>query len=228
MRLIFIRHAESLANIEGRYQGRGDYDLSDCGRQQAEQLSRRFTREQLSPTQIYSSPLRRAMETAEIVCRNWNLAIEPLHDLIEYDVGAFTGLTWPDIVSRHPAMAEAFQVSRDWDSVDHVEPISQRHDRAARVVETIIDRHMEQDVVLCFSHGGILQHVISVLLGADRIWGIPVRNTGVFDFSLDKKVWSSQGRDRFNTKHCSILAFNDANHLSVVMDIETASSADEA
>lgn len=228
MRLIFVRHAESLANLEGRYQGRGDYNLSDCGRQQAEQLSRRFALEQLSPTRIYSSPLRRAMETAEIVCRNWTLAIEPWHDLIEYDVGAFTGLTWPDIVTRYPAMAEAFQVTRDWDCVDQVELVSQRNDRGARVVETIIGRHMEQDVVLCFSHGGILQHVISALLGADRAWGIPVRNTGVFDFNLNKETWSSQDRNRFNTKHCSILAFNDASHVFAVMDIETSGPANEA
>ena len=226
MRLIFVRHAESLANLEGRYQGRGDYDLSDTGRRQADRLSRRFILEQLSPTQVYSSPLRRAVETAEIVCRNWAVAIEPWHDLIEYDVGAFTGLTWPDIVSRHPQMAEAFHKTRDWDSVAHVELVSQRHDRAARVIETIIDRHSDQDVVLCFSHGGILQHVISALLGADRTWGIPVRNTAVFDFSLDRQIWSAQGKNRFNTKHCSILAFNDASHLAsaVTMVAESESS----
>jgi len=213
MRLIFVRHAESLANLEGRYQGRDDYDLSDTGRQQAELLSKRFSLGKLPPTQVYSSPLSRTMETAKIACRNWTVEIEPWLDLIEYDVGVFTGLTWPEIVSRYPQLAEDFQQSRDWDLVDHVEPVNQRHNRAIKVIETIIERHSDNDVVLCFSHGGFLQHVISALLGTDRTWGIPVRNTAVFDFTLDKQFWSAQDRDRRNTKHCSILSFNDASHL---------------
>jgi len=220
MRLIFVRHAESLANIEGRYQGRDDYDLSDAGRQQAELLSQRFALEQLPPTQVYSSPLSRTMETAKIACGNWTVEIEPWPDLIEYDVGVFTGLTWPDIVSRYPQLAEDFHQSRDWDLVDHVEPVRQRHDRATKVIETIIERHSDNDVVLCFSHGGFLQHVISALLGTDRIWGIPVRNTAVFDFSLDKQLWFAQDRNRCNTKHCSILSFNDASHLDTVVPVE--------
>ena len=179
MRLILIRHAESRGNLEGRLQGRSDFELSNLGRQQAERLFERFAAEKLSPTQVYSSPLSRAMETAVIVSRNWSPAIHLWPELVEYDVGVFEGLTWLDIIRSHPAIARDFEQSKDWDVVDKVELVKQRHERGHRVIESIIAGHLNDDLVVCFTHGGILQHIISALLGTDRTWGIPVLNTAV-------------------------------------------------
>ena len=213
MRLILIRHAESRGNLEGRFQGRSDFELSNLGRQQAERLFERFTTEKLSPTQVYSSPLSRAMETAGIVSRNWSPSIHPWPELVEYDVGVFEGLTWLDIIRSLPAIARDFEQSKDWDVVYKVELVKQRHERGLRVVESIIAEHLNDDLVVCFTHGGILQHIIGALLGTDRTWGFPVLNTAVFDFSLDRQNWSSQGNIRFNTHHWIISRFNDASHL---------------
>lgn len=66
MKLLFIRHGESVANTEGRLQGQMDSPLTDLGREQAHALARRLVRECWPVSSIHSSDLRRAAETAEI------------------------------------------------------------------------------------------------------------------------------------------------------------------
>lgn len=67
LKLLFIRHAQSTGNQQRRMQGHGDFELSAEGRGQAERLARRLIAESWYPSCIYSSPLRRAAETAEIL-----------------------------------------------------------------------------------------------------------------------------------------------------------------
>lgn len=213
MRCILIRHAESMGNAEGRLQGHAEFDLTKAGRRQAERLFQRFQMECLEPTHIYCSPLRRTLETARIVSRSWQAPLVEWDDLIEYDVGVFSGLSWEDIGLQYPAMAQAFRESGDWAAVEGAENLEQRRARGRRVVASLIETHRHTDVVVAFSHGGILQHIIAALLGTDRTWGVRVRNTAVFDFSLDEGLWHELGNTRFNTRHWRIHCFNDASHL---------------
>lgn len=213
MRLILIRHAESSANLEGRLQGRLNYDLSEKGRQQAEQLFTRFSGEPLLPTHVYSSPLRRSMDTAYIVSRAWDLPIQVWDDLVEYDVGIFSGLTWVEITEKYPETAHNFERLHNWDLVEAAEPVRDRNRRGQLIVETILDRHHDNDVVLCFTHGGILQHILSAILGTNRTWGITVKNTGIFDFRVNREEWFGLGEVRLNTRYWRIAAFNDDGHL---------------
>ena len=217
MRLVLVRHAESTANAEGRWQGHENFALSEGGRAQAEVLHARFREEGFQPTHVYTSPLRRAAETAEIVARSWDVAIEPWDDLKEHDVGVFSGLTWDEIGARYPDVARDFEaVGERWSSVPGAEQPAARAERARRVIEQTMGRHTGDDVVLAVTHGGILQHYLAALLGADRTWGVPVENTALFDFSLDLGSWSLEGDVRHNTSLWRINCFNDASHLEQV------------
>jgi 2,3-bisphosphoglycerate-dependent phosphoglycerate mutase len=69
MQVLLIRHAQSVGNQEKRMQGHGDFSLSARGRDQCQRLGQRLRREAWYPTQIYSSPLRRAWETTAEVIR---------------------------------------------------------------------------------------------------------------------------------------------------------------
>jgi broad specificity phosphatase PhoE len=213
MRLVFVRHAESTANAEARLQGHAEFELSGAGRAQAECLRDRFEAEGFQPTHIYSSPQRRTAETTRIVSRLWTLAVTCWDELMEHDIGIFSGLTWREIEERYPDLAHQFQVSRDWDLVQGAETLAQRRARARSVVETVIQKHANEDVVLLFTHGGILQHMLDALMGTERTWGMNVRNTGVFDFSLDLERWRLNGNSLLNTSHWQIRHFNDASHL---------------
>lgn len=108
MRLLLIRHAESQGNFEHRLQGRREYPLTAVGTQQAEALASRLAPEPL--TTIYSSPIGRALQTAEIIAAKagLNVTIEP--GIQEYDFGeAVSGLTWDEIRQRNAEIIEAFR-----------------------------------------------------------------------------------------------------------------------
>ena len=214
MRIVFVRHAETAANAEGRLQGHAEFDLSDIGRAQAEKLYERFQKEGFQPTHVYSSPLRRTAETAQIASRSWPVSITHWNDLKEYDVGIFSGLTWDEIADKFPNVSQEFHNSKDWDFVEGAETLRERSVRAQRVVDMTIKRHTDDDVVLLFTHGGIVQYMLAALMGTDRIWGTPVGNTAVFDFTLDRERWTQGDDGLLNNLYWRIACFNDSSHLS--------------
>jgi broad specificity phosphatase PhoE len=212
MRLIFVRHAETTANAEDRFQGHADFSLSARGQAQALLLQSRFLVEGLTPTHLYSSPLKRCAETAEIIASSWP-AVQYWEDLQEHDVGVLSGLTWDEAIARYPEIDRDLEVSRQFAGIEGAEPLQDRRERGRRVAEGLLARHSDGDVVVAVSHGGILQHILSGLLGADRVWGLSISNTAVFEFELDPARWSMDGETRLTTAQNRIVRFNDAAHL---------------
>jgi broad specificity phosphatase PhoE len=88
LKLLFIRHAQSTGNQQRRMQGHGDFELSPEGRGQAERLARRLLAESWQPSCVYSSPLKRAAQTTEILLAH--VLAKPLpsavSDLVDDDV----------------------------------------------------------------------------------------------------------------------------------------------
>lgn len=87
LKLLFIRHAQSVGNQQKRMQGNGEFELSLEGTQQAEKLARRLLAEAWRPTCIYSSPLKRAAQTTEILLAPFLAAPLPpmVSDLVDED-----------------------------------------------------------------------------------------------------------------------------------------------
>ena len=213
MKLRIVRHAESTGNAQGRWQGRDDFPLTDLGREQAAKLRDRFAVEEYRPSHIYASPLSRTFETAQIASSAWGLPITPVDDLMETDVGVFSGMSWEDIEEQMPEVAREFADTRNFDVIDGAETFSQRSERARRVVDMITDDHADDDSVLVFSHGGIMQHIFAQLVGTDMLWGLSVRNTAVFEFTIAVDRWRLDGHNRANMNLRRINLFNDASHL---------------
>lgn len=67
LKLMFVRHAQSVGNVERRMQGCGEFPLTAAGQQQAARLAEHLRHEGWQPTHVYSSPLKRAAQTAEIL-----------------------------------------------------------------------------------------------------------------------------------------------------------------
>lgn len=220
MRLLFVRHAESTANADSRWQGHADYPLSDDGRAQSERLERRLQAEGQVPTHAYTSPLRRAAQTAEILARSWPVDAVPWDDLKEHDIGIVSGLTREEALRSLPDVDFDLEVSRQLAGVSGAESLKARRDRGRRVVDTLLQRHTNGDIVALISHGGILQHIISALLGANRTWGHSTDNTALFDFEVDVDRWNQTGETLMNTDVCRINCFNDASHLDAALDSE--------
>ena len=213
MRLLFVRHAESTANAEHRYQGHANFPLSEAGRQQARRLADRFHAEGFVPTHAYTSPLARTSETAAILAGRWPLDVVDVDDLMEYDVGILSGLTADEASSKYPELDMEMARKNGLAGVEGVEPPEARQARAQRVVDRAVDAHGDADTVLMVTHGGILQHILAALLGTNRTWSTHVHNTAVFDFGIDKGRWELDGEARLVPGHHRINRFNDASHL---------------
>ena len=215
MELRIVRHAESTGNAAGRWQGRDDTQLTDTGREQAAKLGQSFEAEGYRPSHIYASPLSRTLNTARIAASHIGLedAIALWDDLVETDVGIFSGLNWEDIEARYPEIAVEFAETRDMDIVEGAETLAEKRERAGRVIDKLISDHANDDRVLVVSHGGIMQFFFARLVGSNRIWGLSVRNTGVFDFSVDVEKWHLGGHALGNVNVSRINRFNDTKHL---------------
>ena len=213
MRLVFVRHAETRANAERRFQGQAAppaFGLSPAGWEQAEALRRRFESEGFAPTHFYHSPLQRCVDTASVLAGSWEVEPEPWDDLQEIDVGVVQGLTWDEAKRKYPDVDLGEMSSVD---VPGAEPLRSRRERAERVVEKALRDHDDDAVVLVVSHGGILRHVVPALLGAPRSWAIDIGNTAVFDFRVDAARWDEGGEALLNPELWRIESFNDASHL---------------
>ena len=124
-----------------------------------------------------------------IASSNWDLPIQAWDELMEHDVGAFSGLTWAELEERFPETLREFNETRNLDIVEGAETHDEITARAHHVVDRLIAEHDNTDRVLVFSHGGILTHVIARLLGTDRLWFLGIRNTAIFEFSIDVDSW---------------------------------------
>ena len=141
--LILARHGETDWNRDGIWQGHGDPPLNDLGRQQAMELAARLADVEIDA--LYSSDLRRAYETAEIIGSAKGLEITAEPDLREMDVGSWSGLTSEEISTRFPGMA-----SHDGESREAFD------ERAVGALQRIASAHEGQGAMVV-THGGVIR-----------------------------------------------------------------------
>jgi broad specificity phosphatase PhoE len=160
--ILLARHGESDWNRSGRWQGFADRPLTGLGRKQASELAERLANTELDA--VYSSDLRRARETAEIVARTKGLAVEVTADLREVDVGSWSGLTRAQAEARFPDhYARWLRGSEGWDDGESYEQMSARVVRAVRRIA----RDREGQRVLVVAHGGSIRAIHASALGLD-------------------------------------------------------------
>ena len=105
--IFLVRHGQTTLNAEGRFRGRRDVPLDDRGFVQAAEASRGLVG--TGVTAVYTSPLRRTVQTAEFVADACGARIIALDDLIDLDHGWWEGLTPEEAAERDPEEFRRFQ-----------------------------------------------------------------------------------------------------------------------
>src|ERR1700675_244272 len=95
VRLLLVRHGETVFNVTGRWQGQGDSPLTERGLAQARELGRALAHESIAA--VYSSDLGRAMQTAREVAAPHGLDVQSELRLREINVGGWTGKNGAEI-----------------------------------------------------------------------------------------------------------------------------------
>ncbi|MCD8220195.1 MAG: histidine phosphatase family protein [Ruminococcus sp.] len=156
-RMSVIRHGRTEANEKGIYIGQTDYVLSDKGA--AELLAKTDEYEYPHVARVYSSPLRRCLETAELLFPD--TPIQTVDNLIEMNFGVFEGKSSDELVSQ-----EAF---RTWlkGGVDcrppQGESVKEVQLRIFRALCEMIADMMQADLLHCavITHGGIISNMLA-------------------------------------------------------------------
>jgi len=99
MKLILVRHGETDWNKQRRVQGLSNLGLNETGRKQADALAQVLRKEKVDV--IYTSPLRRARETAQAISRFHRVEVVTIDGLKELDVGEVDGMTYEEMKVHH-------------------------------------------------------------------------------------------------------------------------------
>ena len=147
--IYLARHAESDWNAENRFQGHMDRPLTERGRAQAEALADELADKPLEA--VFSSPLHRALDTAELVAARHDLPAIPVEALREVDVGGWAGLSRSEVEVRFPdAFGRWLAGGEGWENGETYDEMAER---VLAAVRQIAGEHPES-TVLIVSHGG--------------------------------------------------------------------------
>jgi broad specificity phosphatase PhoE len=181
-KLILARHGETAWNAEKIYRGRADIGLDELGIEQAKLLAKYMSNWELQL--IYSSPLKRALDTANAVARYHKIAVHIADGLTDFDYGEWQSLPEQEVKRRYPAL------HKEWLNEPHKvkmpggESLEDVTRRAIEVVNDVISRH--QGNALLVSHRVVIKVLICWLLGLDnsRFWDIKqdVGAITIFDY----------------------------------------------
>ena len=160
--LVLVRHGECSANVEERFRGRCDFDLNDLGRQQAQQLAGAL--QKLNPTALYSSPLRRAVQSLAPASRLLALEIGIEDGLNNLSFGAWEGRLKSEIAKEQPDLWELWRRSPEELSFPGMESLGEVARRGKEALDKLVRRHPGETVALC-THRTVLKPLVPLCLG---------------------------------------------------------------
>lgn len=171
--LLLVRHGQSTANAKGIWQGQMDFPLSKEGRRQASLAARALSRDPFEG--LYSSPLSRAFETAEIIREKTGFAGEvvPVSGLSERHGGILEGHTWAEQEQQNPELAKKFLAIPEeerWALVgaETDEEVIARFEEA---ISSIHARHPDGARIVIVSHGGVMRAFLRERFGPEVLPG---------------------------------------------------------
>jgi broad specificity phosphatase PhoE len=182
--LILARHGQTAWNVEEVFRGQIDVELNQTGLKQAELLAEYLGGQEIEA--VYSSPLKRALKTAEAVARRHHLKVEVSPGLIDGDFGQWQGLSLREVKDKYSQLYEQWAESPQLVKIPGGESLDGVRERALKVVNGVIARH--SGAVVLVAHRVVNKVLICALLGLDNshFWNIRQDVGGTTVFSYEK------------------------------------------
>jgi probable phosphoglycerate mutase len=187
-RIVLVRHGQTEWNRVERFRGRADVPLNETGLAQAEATGQRVAA-QWRPVAVYSSPLSRAVKTAEAIAHRQDLAVQIHVGIADIDYGQWQGLT-PDEAKEHwPEILHAWYNAPHIARIPAGETLDEIRVRAMKAVGEIATRHAEQTVALV-SHTVVNRVILLAILGLgnDRFWRLGQDTCAINVFEADAQA----------------------------------------
>ena len=191
--IIFLRHGQAKNNTERILAGRTPgVPLTEKGIDQAEKAAKFL--EDMNISAIYSSPIQRAKHTAEIVGKHNSIDVKIDDRLIELDMGKFTGVPYDEIFSSHGNVFMKFYKGELEIAHNGVETFSDVKKRVLGIVDHVIEKHPDENVVLV-THMDPIKAMLStvVSLSPENLFELIIANASLNIFREYKRKFSISG-----------------------------------
>ncbi|HEX2945460.1 MAG TPA: histidine phosphatase family protein [Clostridia bacterium] len=200
MKLLIIRHGESEADILKVHEGRADFELTEKGKLQAEEMAK-WINKNFTIEKIYASTLKRAKQTAEALSNETRAEIDFRNELMEFNNGLLAGLPREEAESKYPRILN-LPVHK---SVYEMESALEFRYRAEYILSVILSENNTEATIAIVSHGGMINQLFHSFLSlpVDSNIHILTGDTGIHLWQYDEK------------ERC-ILFSNKTEHLSVM------------
>ncbi len=199
MRLILVRHGETEWNREGRFQGQSPVGLSEKGIRQARETARALVA--MKPTAIYSSPLTRAMMTANEIGKAVSLEVTPLEGIKEVHLGEMEGITGREMRDRFAQFYATWRRDPSQAVFPAGESMRQLQERAWNAIVGLEKAH-PNGAVVAVSHNFAIRTILC------RFMGLPLSR-----FHRLRVDLASVGVLQTNGSNRQMLAMNERCHL---------------
>ena len=191
--IIFLRHGQAKNNTERILAGRTEgVPLTDIGIKQAEHTAELL--EHMNISTIYSSPIERAKHTAEIAGKYNSLDITIDDRLIELDMGKFTGMPYDQIFNNHGNVFMKFYNGELEIAHNGVETFSQVKKRILGIVDHVIEKHPDENVLLV-THMDPIKAMLSTIvdLSPINLYELVIANASLNIFREKDRKFSISG-----------------------------------
>jgi broad specificity phosphatase PhoE len=204
MLMFLVRHAESTWNRAKKIQGQRDPQLSAYGKKEARLLAKRF--KDLTFDAVYTSPLKRAYQTAEIVVGKKTPIIRE-EGLNEICLGEWEGKTLRNIRKEYGETFDRWAVRPTRIRIPGGEDFRAFVRRVKTTLRSIESAHEGRNVlVVC--HGGVISTYATIVLNLppDDVWCLTVKNASLTIVEVGAELHK-------------LITFNDISHLMGLKDL---------
>lgn len=172
MKIYLTRHGQTEWNIERRLQGRLDSDLSTLGNENARLLGTHLS--DVAFDAIYASPSGRTIKTANLIKGNQQVKIVPDADLQEIYMGNWEGQQQSEVEKQYPDEFTAFWCAPHLYHPTERESFQEVQDRAVKVLERVIKKHTNGNVLLV-THTVVIKTLLAHIkeLPLEKLWDPP-------------------------------------------------------
>src|ERR1700722_4893077 len=199
--VLLVRHGESGSMVGGAAlaltDGQTDPPLAPGGTAQAELVGARLARQDIDA--IYTSPLRRCVETAEPLARALGLTPRVERELREVFMGEWEGGLYRKKFAERDPIALRMLVEQRWDAIPGAEPAPDFTRRVHAVITQIAAAHVGERIAV-FTHAGVIGEALAQASGAEPFTFIGPNNASISQMFVTSDKWV-------------VRRFNDASHL---------------
>jgi broad specificity phosphatase PhoE len=199
MRLLVVRHGETLYNAQARLTGQSDVPLSLLGERQVTALADSLATEHLDA--IVTSDLERTRLTAKAIAFNHDLPVQEDTDLRELAFGEWEGYTFAEVLATDADRASLWRTDPTENAPPGGETVTQLRDRCARALHRWQAQYPEASI-LWVTHGGLIGVLLCHVLGIDlrRRWQFRHDNASISEI-------------RLHGEHAIIVRLNETTHI---------------